>query len=34
MPYRKDIEFQMAYDVVEGKAMSTVGIVIEFTPIN
>ena len=34
MPYRKDIEFQMAYDVVEGKAMSTIGIVIEFTPIN
>ena len=34
MPYRKDLTLEMSYDVVEGKGLSTVGIVIEFTPIN
>lgn len=34
MPYRKDLTLEMSYDTVEGKGLSTVGIVIEFTPIN
>lgn len=34
MAYRKDFILEMSYDIVEGKGTGTVGLVIEFTPIN
>ena len=34
MSYRKDVTLEMSYDIVEGKTIGTVGMIIEFTPIN